>query len=176
MRSIVAVFVPVLAGALVYLVLALGGLPRGSMESSILLLPALLIGVMLVALVFLPLWSLLVHRTRRIRLAFVCVAAAILAVLCVGLTAFGTFKSSGFEDAALLLVPGLVLVMTFGMLMDPRRVRGGEKRPLKKAAGIGAGRSIFSFAATLSTFLASSTSRLTCVDRASSKALLPSTA
>jgi hypothetical protein len=128
MRHIIAVLLPVLAGALVYVGLAFGGLPEESTESSMLLLPAMLIGVMLVALVFLPLWSVLVHKTRRIRLAFVCVGAAILIVICACLTALGVFKSGALEGVALLFVPGLVLVTTFGMLMDPRRVRGGEKQ------------------------------------------------
>jgi hypothetical protein len=128
MRHIIAVLLPVLAGALVYVGLAFGGLPEESTESSMLLLPAMLIGVMLVALVFLPLWSVLVHKTRRIRLAFVCVGAAILIVICAALTALGVFKSGALEGVALVFVPGLVLVTTFGMLMDPRRVRGGEKQ------------------------------------------------
>jgi len=129
MRSIVALFLPILAGALVYCLLALGGLTGRSVESSLLMLPAVLIGIMLVAFVFLPLWSVLVHRTRRIRMAFVAVAAAILLAICAALSALGAFKSGGVESAALLLVPGLVLATTFGMLMDPRRIRGGEKRP-----------------------------------------------
>jgi hypothetical protein len=128
MRHIIAVLLPVLAGALVYVGLAFGGLPEEPTESSMLLLPAMLIGVMLVALVFLPLWSVLVHKTRRIRLAFVCVGAAILILICAGLTALDVFKSGAVEGVALVFVPGLVLVTTFGMLMDPRRVRGGEKQ------------------------------------------------
>jgi hypothetical protein len=129
MRSIIAMALPVLAGALVYFVLALGGLTERSMDSSLLLLPAMLIGVMLVALVFLPLWSVLVHHTRRIRVAFVTSGAVILLALCAALGALGAFKSDRVEGVTLLFVPGLVLVTTFGVLMDPRRVRGGEKRP-----------------------------------------------
>jgi peptidoglycan/LPS O-acetylase OafA/YrhL len=128
MRSIIAVLLPVLAGALVYVVLAFDGSPEASMQSPMLLLPAMLIGVMLVALVFLPLWSVLVHKTQRIRLAFVSVGAAALILGCVGLTLLGAFKSGALEGVALVLVPGLVLVTTFGMLMDPRRVRGGAKQ------------------------------------------------
>ena len=129
MRSIIAVSLPVVAGAVVYFILALGGVAERSMDSSLLLLPAMLIGVMLVALVFLPLWSVLVHRTRRIRVAFVAVGAAILVAICAALSVLGAFKPDGMEGVALLFVPGLVLVTTFGMLMDPRRVPGGEKRP-----------------------------------------------
>lgn len=128
MRSIIAVLLPILAGALVYVVLALGGPPEVPTESSMLLLPAMLIGVMLVALVLLPLWSVLVHKTKRIRLAFVCVGASILILICGSLAALGAFKSGTVEGVALLFVPGLVLITTFGILMDPRRVRGGEKQ------------------------------------------------
>jgi drug/metabolite transporter (DMT)-like permease len=128
MRSLIAVLLPVLAGALVYVVLAPDGSSDGSMPSSMLLLPALLIGVMLVALVFLPLWSVLVHKTRRIRIAFLCIGGAILVMICAGLTMFGAFRSGAIEGVAVLFVAGFVLVATFGVLMDPRRVRGGEKQ------------------------------------------------
>jgi len=133
MRSIVAVLLPVLAGAFAYAALALGATPDGWEQSSILLLPAMLIGVMLVGLVFLPLWSVLAHKTSRTRLLFVCLGTAIWVLLCAGLAALGAFdRAGGLESATSLLVPGLVLVMTFGLLMDPRRVRGGEKVAAKE--------------------------------------------
>ena len=59
MRSIIAILLPVLIGAVVYAALAVGATPEGWEESSTLMLPAILIGIMLVALVFLPLWSVL---------------------------------------------------------------------------------------------------------------------
>lgn len=128
MRSLIAVLLPVLAGALVYVAIAIGDSADSSFPSPMLFLPALLIGVMVVALVLLPLWSVLVHNTTRIRLAFVCISAAILITICAALAMLGAFKSGGLEGIALVFVPGLVLVTTFGMLMDPRRVRGGEKQ------------------------------------------------
>ena len=133
MRSIIAILLPVLIGAVVYAALAVGATPEGWEESSTLMLPAMLIGIMLVALVFLPLWSVLVHKTTRARLAFVCVGASILLLTCAVLKMLGVFdRSGGVDGVALLFVPGLVLVATFGILMDPRRVRGGEKqRPIK---------------------------------------------
>ena len=133
MRSICAILLPVLIGAVVYAVLAMGPTPENLEQSSTLVLPAMLIGIMLVALVFLPLWSVLVHKTTRARLSFLCVGASILLLACAALKVLGIFdRSGGLDGVALLLVPGLVLVTTFGILMDPRRVRGGEKeRPIK---------------------------------------------
>jgi hypothetical protein len=126
MRSVTAILLAILAGAFVYDWLASGG--TGLASSAALLLPAMLIGVMVVALVFLPLWSVLVHRTRRIRAAFLCTGVAILVLICGGLAALGAFdRAGGLESFALLFVPGLVLVTTFAILMDRRRVRGGQK-------------------------------------------------
>jgi peptidoglycan/LPS O-acetylase OafA/YrhL len=133
MRSVCAILLPVLIGAVVYAALAVGARPSDWEQSSTLILPAMLIGIMLVALVFLPIWSVLVHKTTRARLAFLCVGAAILLLACGALTVLGAFdRSGGIDGLTLLFVPGLVLVTTFGILMDPRRVRGGEKqRPIK---------------------------------------------
>jgi len=129
MRSLVAVLIPVLAGAFVYAGLALGATPDAwSQRSSLLLLPAMLAGVLLIALVLLPLWSFLAHRTTRIRRAFLAAATAVLLLLYSALAAMGAFTRGGdLETAGLMLIPGVVLVLTFGMLMDPRRVRGGRK-------------------------------------------------
>ena len=133
MRSVFAILLPVLIGAVLYAALAVGATPEGWEQSSTLILPAMLIGIMLVALVFLPLWSVLVHKTTRTRLAFLCVGVSILLLACAALKVLGIFdRSGGFDGVALLFVPGLALVTTFGILMDPRRVRGGEKqRPIK---------------------------------------------
>lgn len=128
MRHLIAALLPVLAGAFAYAGLAWGSAPHDWLESSLLLLPAMLIGVMAVALLCLPLWSVLAHRTRYTRTAFLCVATAALVLLAGGLAAIGAFdRLGGAQSAALLFVPALVLVTTFGMLMDPRRVRGGKK-------------------------------------------------
>ena len=135
MRSILAALLPVLAGAVAYAGLVLGVTPEGWTGSSILLLPAMLIGVMLVGLVCLPLWSVLAHKTSRtrLRLLFVIVGTAVWVLFCAALEAFGVIdRSGGLETATSLLVPGVVLVMTFGLLMDKRRVRGGEKVASKK--------------------------------------------
>ena len=130
-RSIFAVLVPVLAGAVAYAALTVGS--EGWEAWSVLLLPAMLIGMMLVGLVFLPLWSILVHKTSSARLLFVAFGTGSWVLLCGTLGALGLIdRSAGLESTASLLVPGLILVMAFGLLMDPRRVRGGEKAASKK--------------------------------------------
>ncbi|TMG83635.1 MAG: hypothetical protein E6H78_11795 [Betaproteobacteria bacterium] len=124
---------PVLAAAVVYVGLALGATSDAWARSSILLLPAMLIGFLLVGLVLLPLWSVLSHTTLRIRPLFVFLGSAIWVLLCAALVGLGLIdRSGGLESTTSLLIPGLVLVMTFGLLMDPRRVRGGEKATSKK--------------------------------------------
>ena len=131
-RSILAVLVPVLAGAVAYAALAMGA-TSGWEQWSILLLPAMLIGMMLVGLVFLPLWSVLVHKTSSARLLFVAFGTGSWVLLCGALVALGLIdRSAGLESATCLLVPGLILVMAFGLLMDPCVVRGGKKLASKK--------------------------------------------
>ena len=53
MRSICAILLPVLIGAVVYALLATGPTSSDWEQSSMLMLPAMLIGIMLVALIFL---------------------------------------------------------------------------------------------------------------------------
>jgi hypothetical protein len=131
-RSILAVLVPVLAGAVAYAALAMRA-TSGWEQWSILLLPAMLIGMMLVGLVFLPLWSVLVHKTSSARLLFVAFGTGSWVLLCGALAALGLIdRSAGLECTTSLLVPGLILVMAFGLLMDPRVVRGGKKLASKK--------------------------------------------
>jgi peptidoglycan/LPS O-acetylase OafA/YrhL len=129
MRSAVAVLLPVMAGAFVYAGLAHGATPAAWSQTSLLVLPAMLVGVMLIALVLLPLWSFLAHRTTRIRRAFLVTGTTVLGAIYLTLAAIGVFARGGdLEAASLLLIPGVVLIVTFGMLMDPRRVRGGLKK------------------------------------------------
>ena len=98
------------------------------MQSSLLLLPGMLVSVLVVALLFLPLWSFLVHRTLRIRRTFIGVSGAALAVISSLLVATGVIdKAGGLQEVSLMLVPGIVLIISFGMLMDPSRVRGGRR-------------------------------------------------
>jgi len=124
----VAVVLPVLAGAFAYAGLALGATSDAWLQSSLVLLPAMLVSVMVIALVFLPLWSFLVYRTKRIRRTFVGVSGAVLVISCSILAATGALdRAGGFETVGLILLPGMVLVITFGLLMDPSRVRGGRK-------------------------------------------------
>ena len=128
MRSVVAVVLAVFAGAFAYAGLASGAASEPWEHSSLLLLPALLVSVLVVALIFLPLWSFLVHRTRRIRGTFLCVSGTALVAVCSIFVATGVIdRAGGLQTAGSMLVPGMVLIITFGMLMDPSRVRGGHR-------------------------------------------------
>jgi hypothetical protein len=125
MRSALAVLFPVLAGGVAYAGLALGATPEAWSQSSMLLLPAMLVGLLLVGLVFLPLWSVLARKTSRTRQLFIFYGAAIWVLLCAALVALHAIDlSGGLQSVTALLVPGLIVVATFGILMDPRRVRG----------------------------------------------------
>src|SRR5215471_18083139 len=111
-RSVVAVVLPVLAGAFAYAGLALGATSDAWLQSSLVLLPAMLVSVMVIALVFLPLWSFLVYRTKRIRRTFVGVSGAVLVISCSILAATGALdRAGGFETVGLILLPGMVLVI-----------------------------------------------------------------
>ena len=127
-RSVVAVVLAVFAGAFAYAGLAPGAASESWEHSLLLLLPAMLVSVLVVALVFLPLWSFLVHRTRRIRGIFVSVSGAVVVAACSIFVTTGVIDRAGaVQTLGSMLVPGVVLVITFGMLMDPSRVRGGRR-------------------------------------------------
>ena len=128
MRSVLAVVLAVFSGAFAYAGLASGTTWGAWEQSALLLLPALLVSVLVVALVFLPLWSFLVHRTRRIRRTFVAVTATVLVAACSICLASGLIDRVGDgQSVGLMLVPGMVLIIIFGALMDPSRVRGGRR-------------------------------------------------
>ena len=135
MRSVVAVVLPILAAAFAYARVASAATPDTSLQPSLLVLPAMLVCILVVALVFLPLWSFLVHRTKRIRRIFVGVNGAVLVVTCSILVATGVLEPpSGLQTLALMFGPGLVLIIGFGILMDPNRVRGGRRPNSKQEA------------------------------------------
>ena len=128
MRSVAAVVLPVLAAALAYTGVASAATPDTWLHPSLLILPAMLVGILVVALVFLPLWSFLVHRTKRVRRTFVGVTGALLVVTCSILVATGVLDPPhGLKTLGLMLGPGMALVFAFGILMDPNRVRGGRR-------------------------------------------------
>lgn len=132
MRSVAAVVLPILAAAFAYAGVASAATPDAWLQSSLLLLPAMLVCILVVALVFLPLWSFLVHRTKRVRRTFVGVSGAVLVVTCSILVATGVLDPpSGLQTLGVMLGPGMVLIIAFGILMDSNRVRGG-RRPSNK--------------------------------------------
>jgi hypothetical protein len=127
MRSVVAVVLPILGAAFAYAGIASAATPDTWLQ-SLLVLPAMLIGILVVALLFLPLWSFLVHRTKRIRRTFLGVNGAVLVVTCSILVAAGVLDPpSGLQTLGLMVGPGMVLIIAFGILMDPGRVRGGRR-------------------------------------------------
>lgn len=127
-RSVVAVVLAVFAGAFAYARLASGATSDAWEQSALLLLPAMLVSVLVVGMVFLPLWSFLVYRTRRIRRTFVTVSGAVLIATCSIFVATGVIDRAGdVQTVGLMLVPGMALIVTFGALMDPSRVRGGQR-------------------------------------------------
>ena len=135
MRSVVAVVLPILAAAFAYAGVASAATPDTWLQPSLLVLPAMLVCILVVALVFLPLWSFLVHRTKRIRRTFVGVSGAVLLVTCSILVATGVLDPpSGLRSLGLMLGPGMVLIIAFGILMDPTRVRGGRRPNTKQEA------------------------------------------
>jgi len=134
-RSVVAVVLPILAAAFAYAGVASAATPDTWLQPSLLVLPAMLVCILVVALVFLPLWSFLVHRTKRIRRTFVGVSGAVLLVTCSILVATGVLDPpSGLRSLGLMLGPGMVLIIAFGILMDPTRVRGGRRPNTKQEA------------------------------------------
>jgi hypothetical protein len=127
-RSVVAVVLPVLAAAFAYAGVASAATPDTWLQSSLLVLPAMLVSILAVAVLFLPLWSFLVHRTKRIRQTFVGVNGALLVVTCSILVATGVLEPpSSLQTLGLMLGPGMVLIIGFGILMDSNRVRGGRR-------------------------------------------------
>jgi hypothetical protein len=134
-RSVVAAVLPVLAAAFVYAGVASAATPDAWLQSSLLVLPAMLVSILVVALLFLPLWSFLVHRTTRIRRIFVAVNGAALVVICSILVATGVLEPpKGLQTLGLMLGPGMVLIIAFGLLMDSNRVRGGRRPNSKQEA------------------------------------------
>lgn len=142
-RAAAAISVSVLAAAGVFA--ALEGMeraPLGVERFLTLLLPAVLIGLMLVAYVLMPLWQLFTARSNP-RLGFVLVASTIWVPVGLALFAPGAHGWQGTLSEALpLLVPGWVLIVTFGLLAEKRdraaaRPIGSDDRP---AAAVPPGR------------------------------------
>ena len=128
MRSVVAVVLPILASAFAFAGVASAATPDTWLQPSLLVLPAMLVGILVVAVLFLPLWSFLVHRTKRIRRIFVGVNGTVLVVTLSILVATGVLDPPrSLQTLGLMFGPGMVLISAFGILMDTNRVRGGRR-------------------------------------------------
>jgi len=108
-----------------------------------LLLPALLIGLLLVAFVLLPLWCMFAETHPRPRVQVVLVAAALWLLGCVALVAAG--RGLGAPDAPGeilgLLLPGWALIGLFGALASKRSFGAAPtRRDARPAASGQAGR------------------------------------
>ena len=121
MRAAIAIILPILAASVVYDALASGTSNVDPLGAALILLPAILVGLLFVALVLLPLWSFFSASGESRRGAFVATGAAIWLIACLVL---GSVQQGGNIRVAMSwLAPGLVLVGTFGLLMRERRRR-----------------------------------------------------
>ena len=122
MRAAIAIILPILAASVVYDALASGTSHADRVNVALILLPAILVGLLFVALVLLPLWSFFSASRQSRRAAFVATGAAIWLIAC--LAVLGSINQVGNMRVAISwFVPGLVLVATFGLLMRQRRLR-----------------------------------------------------
>jgi hypothetical protein len=114
--------VPVAAGAGAFAALVSSEVPAGGVESFLmLLLPAALIGMLLVAFGLLPLWCLLARSGPNARTRLMLIAALLWLVSCGALiAAMGLAAESTMHEAMAILIPGLVLISIFGLLADQR--------------------------------------------------------
>jgi len=121
MRAAITIILPILAAAVVYDALVSGVTTANFISLGLNLLPAMLVGLLFVALVLLPLWSLFSARGKSRRGAFVAAGAAIWLVACLILLA-SVEQASNVRVAMSWLLPGVVLVATFGLLIGKRRL------------------------------------------------------
>jgi hypothetical protein len=137
--------VPVAAGAAAFAALMNGEGPASGESFLMLLLPAALISLLLVAFGLLPLWCLLARGGPNARVRFTLVAALVWLLPCGALiAATGLGGESTMHDAMAILVPGLILVAMFGLLADgrgltaSRPMRSDGRQALSAQAGRGA--------------------------------------
>lgn len=146
LRSGAAIALPIIAAASLYAGLACGALsgagPTGWEPFAMLMLPAVLIGILLVAFVLLPLWCMFAEKHPRPRVQVVLVAAALWLLGCAALVAAG--RGFGAPDALAevlsLLLPGWALIGLFGVLASKRGLvapptRCGVQPAVSKQAG-----------------------------------------
>jgi len=114
--------VPVAAGAGAFAALVGSEASGGGVESFLmLLLPAALIGMLLVAFGLLPLWCLLARTGPNARTRLTLIAALLWLAPCgVWIAVTGLDAESAMREAMAILIPGLLLISIFGLLADQR--------------------------------------------------------
>jgi hypothetical protein len=141
LRPAIAISGSVLAAAAVFAGLAQGATavqPPGGQSFFMLLLPAALIGLFASAFLLIPLWRLVAGARSHARPLFALIGATFWLLLCAGLVArFGLELDGG---AILLVLPGWVLIWTFGLLIDQpdsayRVIRTDSPRAVSTPAG-----------------------------------------
>lgn len=127
LRHAAAISVAVLTAAGVFAALASGESASAVNPFVGLLLPATLIGLLLVAFVLLPLWTLCARARSRARLRFALVAAAMWTLVCIAVAAItGVDLQETLRGLPELLLPGWVLVAMFGVLAEKRGFPGAK--------------------------------------------------
>jgi hypothetical protein len=124
-RTLLAVILASLAGSIVYMTLiylepstAPAAAGRGLVMVA---LPAMLTSMMFVTFVLLPLWHGLQRREAGRTLLFMLTGSAAWLVVTAALLALTTWdQSEGLRTASQLIVPGLVVVLVFGLVAGRR--------------------------------------------------------
>lgn len=125
LRHAAAISVSVLSAASVFAALAStepsNGAPGEWGPFPMLILPAALIALLLVAFVLLPLWTFFAGAPSRPRLRFALVAAAMWTVVCAAVAAItGVDVLETIRGLPALLLPGWALIAMFGVLAEKR--------------------------------------------------------
>jgi hypothetical protein len=136
LRPGVMIAAPITVGASAFAALMSSELPTGGTESFLtLILPAGLIGMLLVAFGLLPLWCMFARLGASARMRFTLVAALLWLFPCgVLIAATGLHGQSDLRLAMAVVIPGLLLIGMFGALARtwrssmPRLMRNDARR------------------------------------------------
>ena len=134
LRPGVMIAVPIAAGAGAFAALISSEGAAGGADSFLTLtLPAVLVGMLLVAFGLLPLWSMLARGGANAGVRFTLVAALLWLLPCgVLIAATGLHGQSDVRLAMAVVIPGLVLIGLFGTLA--RTWRSSTPRPMRNDA------------------------------------------
>jgi hypothetical protein len=133
LRHAVAISASVLSAASVFAALASAESSSGPAGQwgrfPMLLLPAVLVGLLVVAFVLLPLWTFFAAAQSSARLRFALVAAAIWTLVSVaGAAITGADTQETLRGLPALLLPGWALIAVFGVLAEKRGLAAPNPR------------------------------------------------